>query len=77
MKQKNETIHQLLSNERYKKCFNVKINWLVFGAEKEVIYYENKPLNIRFKKPLYGSYSNRHIKNNTMRYFVIWFNTVS
>ena len=63
LKQKNETIHQLLSNERYKNCFNIKINWLVFGAEKEVIYYENKPLNIRFKKPLYDSYRNRHIKS--------------
>lgn len=58
-----ETIHQLLSNERYKNCFNIKINWLVFDAEKEAIYYENKPLNIRFKKPLYNSFSNRHIKS--------------
>jgi hypothetical protein len=63
LKQKNETIHQLLSNERYKNCFNIKINWLVFDAEKEAIYYENKPLNIRFKKPLYNSFSNRHIKS--------------
>ena len=63
LNQQNETIQQFLSSERYKKCLNIKINWLVFGSEKEVLYYENKPLNIRFKKPLYNSNSNRHIKS--------------
>jgi len=63
LKPQNQTIQQFLSNERYKKCHNIKINWLHYESEKENLYYENKSLFDRFKKPMYDNSRNRLIKS--------------
>ena len=60
---KNITIQQYLNNQRFKKCQNIKINWLVYNSNNETLYYENKPLQLRFDKAIYNYYSNKHIKS--------------
>ena len=63
IKPKNKTIQQFLNNDLYKKCQNIKINWLTFSSEKEKIYYENNSLQLRFNKPIFNHISNKHIKS--------------
>jgi hypothetical protein len=63
LKQKNLTIQEFLNDKKYKKCANVKINWIRYQSEEEALYYENKLLQIRFKKPLLNHISNKHIKS--------------
>ena len=58
-----QTIQKFLENERYKKCQDIKINWLLYSSEKEVIYYEKKPLSLRFKKKLLDRGENILIKS--------------
>ena len=60
---KNLTIQEFLSDKRYKKCVNVKINWVRYSSNKEALYYESKPLQDRFDKPLLNHISNKHIKS--------------
>lgn len=60
---KNLTIQEFLSNKRYKKCVNVKINWVRYSSNKEALYYENRTLQKRFNKPLLNHSSNKHIKS--------------
>ena len=64
LKPQNQSIQQFLSQERYKKCHNIKINWLHYESEKEKLHYENKSLFTRFKKPMYNYFRNRLIKSN-------------
>ena len=63
LKPKNITIQEFLNNIRYKNCQNIKINWLVYNSNNETLYYENKPLQIRFDKAFYNLASNMHIKS--------------
>lgn len=58
-----QTIQKFLENERYEKCQDIKINWLLYSSEKEVIYYEKKPLSLRFKKKLLDRGENILIKS--------------
>jgi hypothetical protein len=41
---------------------------LTYTSEKELLYYENKSLQIRFNKPLFNHIANKHIKS-TVRGF--------
>ena len=50
------TIQQFLGNKRYKKCQNVKINFLYY-SDNELLYYDNRPVQERFTTPLYNNYS--------------------
>ena len=59
---KNQTIQEFLSNKRYKNCQSIKINWLMYESDKELLYYENKSLSIRFKKTMYKINRNKLIK---------------
>ena len=63
LKQTNLTIQEFLNDKRYKKCANVKINWVRYYSNKEALYYEDKPLQIRFSKSLLNHTSNKHIKS--------------
>ena len=45
-----QNINQFLSLSRFKKCSSILINWRYYG-DNEFIYYEPKPLKIRFTKP--------------------------
>ena len=63
LKVQNLTIQEFLNNKRYQKCVNIKINWVKYQSNEELIYYENKPLQIRFNKSLLNHSSNKHIKS--------------
>ena len=42
-----------LSKNKFKNCENIQLNWLLY-TDNNLIYYQNKPLKIRFKeKELY------------------------
>ena len=65
--EKNTTIQDYLSKDIFKKCQNIKINWIIYVSEKELLYYENKPLKIRFTKPIYNDYYfNIHTKSTVI-----------
>ena len=63
LKQNNITIQEFLGNNLYKNCQNIKINWLIYKSENESLYFENKPLQLRFGKPKLNDIANKHIKS--------------
>ena len=58
----NKTVQEFLSDEKYKKCMTVKVNWL-FYTDNDLVYYENKPLNERFTTYRLDYFPNIHIKS--------------
>ena len=59
---KNRNIKEYLKNKIFKKCANIKINWLMF-SDNNLLYYENIPVQKRFAKPLYHDHANIVIKS--------------
>ena len=57
-----KNIQDFLSNKRYDKCVNIKINFL-FYSDNELLYYDPRPVQQRFTTPLYKEYNNRVIKS--------------
>lgn len=47
---RNKNIKEDLSNKKFKKCANIKINWLMF-TDNDLLYYENITLQKRFATP--------------------------
>ena len=60
---KNQTIQEYLDDNIFKNCEIIKINWLVYTSNKESLYYEKKPLKIRFNNPDVNNTANSHIKS--------------
>ena len=59
----NIKIQELLDNERYKNCQNIKFNWLIY-SDNDKLYYENKPVQERFTQPIKkNKFFNKHIKS--------------
>ena len=56
-----KNIQEFLSNKRYKKCINIKINFL-FYSDNELLHYDKRPLQERFTTALYNHGANRVIK---------------
>ena len=59
---KYRTIQDFLKDNIFEFCKNIKINWLEFSDDNK-LYYENKPLQERFKIFNYEHISNKHIKS--------------
>lgn len=59
---KNKNIKEYLNNKIFKKCANIKINWLMF-SDNDLLYYEKIPLQKRFTTPLYHDNANIIIKS--------------
>ena len=57
-----KSIHDFINDKIFRYCKNIKINWL-FYINDSSINYENKPLQERFKTPLFNLSSNAHIKS--------------
>lgn len=59
LRPKNITIQKFLSKEVFKKCKNIKINWIIY-QNNNILYREDKPLNERrFEMKI----PNKHIKS--------------
>ena len=74
----NMTAKNFFSQEKFKLCEVIKLNWLLYKTN-ESLYYENIPLHKRMIIPLYGIRENEHIKssargNLTPNY---WSNTIN
>ena len=59
---KKITINDYLSQNRFKKCEIIKINWVMYKNE-DLLYYENKPLEERFPTPTYVKEDVRTVKS--------------
>ena len=58
----NKSIQEFLSNKRYKKCQNIKINFLYY-SDNELLFYDNRTIKERFKNPLLNFSNNSVIKS--------------
>ena len=58
-----QNINEFLSLSRFKKCSSILINWRYYG-DNDYIYYEPKPLAIRFSKPF------KFPKNHTANIYI-------
>ena len=61
IKPKGIKIQEFLDNKRYNNCENIKINWLLY-SDDEKLYYENKPVQERFKTALFNHSLNSYAK---------------
>ena len=43
-------------------CQNIKFNWILY-SDDDKLHYENKPIQKRFKTPLYDNILNNHVKS--------------
>ena len=57
-----KNIQEFLGNPRYKNCDNIKINFL-FYSDNDLLYYDNRPVQERFTKPLYNHPDNNVVKS--------------
>ena len=62
LNKKYKTIQEFLNDKTFKKCQNIKINWLIY-MNYHSLYFENKPLQQRIKNFYYNDPSNKHIKS--------------
>ena len=51
-KKPNLKIQGFLGNIKFRKCQNVKINWIYYFNVKNNLYYENKPLQKRIREKI-------------------------
>ena len=63
-----KNINNFLRNKKYKECDVIQINWVIFD-DNDLISYDNRPLNIRFTRPLYKQIvENRYVKSISRTY---------
>jgi hypothetical protein len=55
----NLKAQEFFGKDRFNKCINIKINWVFYYSNSDVLYYEDKPFQERFK----NFKENRHIKS--------------
>lgn len=49
--EQNKTLYEYLYNQRFEKCQSILLNTRFYG-DNDLLYYDNRPLNERFDKPL-------------------------
>ena len=59
---KNKNIQEFLGEKKFEKCYNIKINWILY-SDNDLIYYDNRTVQERFTKPLIKDSENKHIKS--------------
>ena len=59
---KKMTINHYLSQDRFNKCEVIKINWVMY-INDDLLYYDNRPLQERFKTPTYVKEDVRTVKS--------------
>ena len=60
--EKNITLEQYFSNEKFDKCNVILVNWLLY-KDNDLIKYDNRTLRERFTEPSYHHPNNRFIKS--------------
>ena len=58
----NQKIKDFLINKRFRKCANIKINWLIY-SDNDLLYYENRTIRERFLVPNINGFGNTMIKS--------------
>ena len=58
----NKSIKEFLSDKKFKKCYNIIINWVVY-TDNNLVYYDNRKLQERFTEPLLNNSINKHVKS--------------
>lgn len=56
------TIQEFLGNSRFKKCQNIKINFLYY-SDNDLLYYDSRPIQERFTTPLWNHSMNGVVKS--------------
>ncbi len=59
---KNKTINNYLSEDKFNKCEVIKINWIMYVNE-DLLYYDNRTLQERFTTPTYYEKEVRTVKS--------------
>ena len=55
-------VKKYLSNEKFKKCESISLNWLIY-SDNNLLYYDNRSVLERFPIPLYTNRENRIVKS--------------
>ena len=58
----NKNIKQILSDKKFEKCDNIKINWIVY-SDNNLVYYDDRKIQQRFTEQLLQDVDNIHIKS--------------
>ena len=58
----NQSIKDFLKDIKFKKCDNIKINWVIF-SDNNLVHYDNRKIQKRFSEPLFYTPINNHIKS--------------
>ena len=48
----NQSIKDFLKDIKFKKCDNIKINWVIF-SDNNLVHYDNRKIQKRFSEPLF------------------------
>ena len=59
---KSLTLNQFLSNEIFDKCEAVEFNWVMY-TDNNLVYYDKRPLNVRFTEPVFDDGANIFAKS--------------
>lgn len=58
-----KNINNFLRNKKYETCDVIHINWVIYD-DNDNVSYDNRPLKMRFNRPLYKQiYENRFVKS--------------
>ena len=58
----HKTIKEFLSEKKFEKCQNIKINWMLY-TDNGLIYYDGRKVQERFTEPLLNNSASIHIKS--------------
>ena len=61
-KNKNMQLKKFLSQKKFNKCEVIKINWLMYN-DNNLLYYDDRPLQVRFTNPNYYKNDIRTVKS--------------
>ena len=59
---KSLTLNQFLTNQIFDKCEAIEFNW-AFYTDNNLVYYDNRPLNVRFTEPAFENGANIFVKS--------------
>ena len=59
---KSLTLNKFLSNQIFDKCEAIIFNWVMY-TDNDLVYYDNRPLNVRFTEPYFQAGANKFVKS--------------